>query len=109
MLYEDDLVAIDDSSLTLKRYYFPFFTAKTVRLDKIQKVDYWPASIWHGRFRIMGFRDWETWFAWDASRPTREGVFVVTLNNAWLRLGFSVQNCEQVKQILHDKKLLNTQ
>jgi len=108
MLYEDNFVALDDSALTVKRYYFPFFTSKTVRFDQIQKVEFWPASVWHGRFRVMGFRDYETWFAWDASRPVREGVFVVILTNAWFRMGFSVENCDQAKQILHDKQLLTT-
>lgn len=92
-LYEDKLVRLTGESITLKKYYLPFgFAVKKVPLADISQWYEFDASRSGGGMRIWGTGDFRTWFPFDLGRPTRKKIFLLTLKDRRLRIGFTVQD-----------------
>ncbi len=105
-LYKDHLVEVTDEEVVFHRYYFPFGGDKHVPLSRIESVQVRPRSIWSGSWRIWGSGDLRTWFPFDGARPSRDRVFIAFLRGCWRRIGFTVEDSEQVIEILQQQGLL---
>ncbi len=104
-IYSDKLVEITEDSILFRWYYFPF-GRRRVALSKIDRIVVMEPSLLGGKWRIHGTSDFKTWFPCDWKRPTRDKIFVATLRNKWMRIGFTVEDSEKVQKILEEKKLL---
>lgn len=76
ILYEDRYLVLDESSLTIKRFYAPI-GEKRVRYADITSVYEEPLDFWSGRWRFGGPRRLPQWFHVDWHRPGKEKCIVV--------------------------------
>ena len=105
-MYDDSLIEICDGCIRLKHYYFPFQTSKVVPFNTIMRVDLYKPSVRTGSWRIWGTGDFRTWFPLDVARPQRDLIFIITLKQKWLRIGFTAENSDRVQMILKEKGLI---
>ena len=105
VVYSDKLVEITDSSILFRRYYFPF-GSKQVRLSDIDYIAETKPTLRSGKWRIHGTGDFKTWFPCDWKRPIRDKIFIISFQNKWIRIGFTVEDSERVTGIFKDKGLL---
>lgn len=104
--YEDRLIEISQSHVRIKHYYFPFLLSKTIPFEQIARVELNSATLWAGRWRLAGTRDFRTWFPLDLSRPKRDSIFIMTLKQKWFRIGFTVEDSEEVSRIFKQRGLI---
>ena len=76
--YQDPLIAIQDGTLVIRRYYFPTGT-KRIRLAGITRVDEYAMTKATGRWRTWGSGDLVHWFNLDPGRRHKQQAFVVDL------------------------------
>jgi hypothetical protein len=105
-IYEDDLVAIAESGITFKHYYFPTGGKKVVPWSDIERVKVLDPTIWNGRWRIHGSGDFRTWFPLDRRRPKRDAIFIASLESQWIDIGFTVEDSGRVIGILEGRNLI---
>jgi hypothetical protein len=105
-VYNDKLVEINNDSITLKNYYFPFATSKRIPFDKIKSIKIQNPSLFTGQARIWGTGDFMTWFPLDLGRIKRDKIFVISIIDKSIRVGFTVENSETVLQIFEQKGLI---
>ena len=101
-LYSDKLVRITDDTLYIDEFLLgskcvPFYRIKTIKILK--------PTMWNGKYRIVGTGDLRTWFPSDASRPSRDMIFIVLMHGKWIRYGFTAEDSAAVKQIFQSMKL----
>jgi hypothetical protein len=104
-VYADKLVEITDGEIPLRYYYFPF-GSKRVKFSEIDHVVAKEPTLLNGKWRIWGTGDFRTWFPFDASRPSRDKIFVVSFANKRQRIGFTVEDSNRVQEILRNKGLI---
>jgi hypothetical protein len=63
-------------------------------------------TLFTGKWRLQGSGDLRTWFPLDSKRPKRDKVFLVTLLDRRIRIGFTVEHSDEVLQILKEKGLI---
>jgi hypothetical protein len=100
MIYQDNLISIMDSCLTLKSYYFPFLSDKKIDLNTIEKIEVRKATLRSGKYRIWGSGDFRTWYPFDSKRGIRDIIFIIYLHNKWRKIGFTVEDSKKVLDIL---------
>lgn len=105
--YKDKLVEITDKEMVFYRYYFPFFVAKRVPLERITRVERRSPSLPNGSWRIWGTGDFRVWFPLDVQRPKRDAIFIATLRGAEMRIGFTVEDSGKVSKILSETGVLD--
>jgi hypothetical protein len=98
--YRDPLVEISPGSILFQDYYFPTMRPKRVPLASISKVEVRRATIWNGKWRIHGTGNLRTWYPLDRKRPSRDRVFLATLLDQWVRIGFTVERPDDAIQAL---------
>lgn len=104
--YSDKLVSITDNEIILEHYYFPTGRRKVVRFDNIERIVVEKPTIWNGKWRLHGTGNFKTWYPMDYSRPTRDRIFLATLKDQWVNVGFTVEDGDRVEKILRDKNLI---
>jgi hypothetical protein len=67
-LYDDGQIACEDTSLLVRRYYFPW-GSKRIRYASIKNVRRLPIGV--RRWRIWGSGDFRHWWHLDLKRPTK--------------------------------------
>jgi hypothetical protein len=105
-LYEDEYVRLDNTEIHIKRYYFPFASAKKLAYSEIADfgtaermgIDFWGMKGWG-----MGFSS-----IWWAIGPTNRAFkpaeqIVIKPRGASIFCGFSTHNVQEVMRILADK------
>ena len=105
-LYSDRLVSLTDDALVLKRYYFPY-GSRRVELDRVTRVRILRPSLMNGKWRLWGTGTFKIWFPLDLHRPERERVFVMELKGEWRQIGFTVENWEQFRDLLHEHESIH--
>ena len=85
MGYEDPKIRFDGSTITIRQYYFPFATAKTIAITDIDRVETYEMGAWTGQYRIWGSGDLRHWFNNDGGRPGKTGAFILCLRSSWFR------------------------
>lgn len=103
MVYKDQLLEINESRLILFNYYFPSGRAKKISFSEIEKIFVYPCTFRTGKWRIWGTGNFRTWFPLDGNRMKRDKVFYMILKNKWVRIGFTVENFDEVFVILSGK------
>ena len=106
ILYSDNLVEINSESITLKKYYFPSLSSKTIFFSDIKIIEVKKPSFFTGKWRIQGTGNFKTWYPFDASRPKRDKIFFIKYKNKWVQSGFTVENSGKVENILRGKNLI---
>ena len=103
VVYEDKLIAIFADSILLRNYYFFSIGSKRIRFDRIRAITVEKPTLSTGRWRLQGSGDFRTWFPLDAKRPKRDRIFIVTLLDKRTRIGFTVEDSDEVLRILTEK------
>jgi hypothetical protein len=104
-VYADKLVEITEGEILFRFYYFPF-GSKCVRFSEIDHVAVKKPTLISGKWRIWGSGDFRTWFPYDANRPSRDRIFVLSFPDKRRRIGFTVEDSNRVQEILGSKGLL---
>ena len=106
LIYKDNLIEIGDDSIKLKHYYLPFISKKILftNIEEIETKEL-PFMGWqfYGIGVIEGFI---TWLPFDPFRPTRDRIFIITIKDQRIRSGFTVENSDEVENLLVEKDWL---
>jgi hypothetical protein len=105
--YKDSLVEITEQEIVFHHYYFLFGNDKHVPLSQIESVQVRPPSFFGGSWRLWGSGDFRTWFPLDSHRPSRDRIFIASLRGRFRRIGFTVEDSQEVTGILRERGLLN--
>ena len=103
--YSDALVDINEQSIRLKNYYFPF-GSRRVPFSEIIAVVVKEPTLLNGKWRRWGSGNLCTWFPPDLRRPWRDSIFIIQLASGWRRIGFTVEDSGRVRQILSEMGLV---
>jgi hypothetical protein len=76
-LYEDAGLLLDNDGITIRRYYFPFATAKRISYSAIQGIKAEPISWKSGKGRFWGASDPRYWFPLDIHRGKKPTLLVI--------------------------------
>ena len=76
--YRDRTLAVDDSGITLRAYYFPWGT-KRIAYDRLRSVTRTPIGALTGRGRIWGTANPRYWASLDPGRPSKNVGFILDL------------------------------
>ncbi|MBW0017514.1 MAG: hypothetical protein JO236_08225 [Mycobacterium sp.] len=77
--YDDGVVQLDRTALTLRRYHFPSGTAKVIALDKIHGYKSESLGLFVARFNIWGTPDLRRWLPLDVYRPLKSTLITLDL------------------------------
>ena len=103
--YLDKLVEISHESIRFRNYYFPF-GSKLVPFSEVDRVVVETPTLM-AKWRIHGTADFKTWFPRDWRRPSRDRLFVMTLQTGRRRIAFTVEDSDTVIRIFRDNGLLH--
>ena len=101
MLYKDKLVEIDDESILVRNYYYPFGD-KRVNFNSIESIIVQKTTLLTGKYRYYGSGDFRTWFPPD-NRSSRDKIFTIIIKNKWWRIGLTVEDSDAVLNLLKSK------
>ena len=105
LLYSDRLVSISEDAITFRHYSLPFGSPRTVEFSAIDHFTCEAPTVTNGKYRIWGTGSFSTWFPLDIHRPERDRIFFATLTGKKMRIGFTVEDPQQVRTILSRKGL----
>jgi hypothetical protein len=109
LIYADRLIHMSDDNITFLRYYFPFLAGKQVAYASIDHIDVEQPTLTNGKWRIWGSGNLSTWYPLDTGRPSRDRIFIATLNNQRTRIGFTVEDSAKVIRVLRGKGIIITE
>jgi hypothetical protein len=99
--YSDHLVEIDEHSILVRNYYYPFGDRR-IDFRDIERVTIHKPTVWTGKYRYWGSGDFRTWFPPD-TRTTRDAVFVLRIRDKWWRVGLTVEDSREVSRLLSER------
>ena len=105
MLYQDNLIEINNDSIILKHYYFPFIPTK-VLFKNIKTIEIVDCNFINGAWKLWGSGNFTIWFPIDILRPRRDEIFIITYKNQKIKSGFTVDDSEKVENIFKEKEWL---
>ncbi len=105
-LYSDKLISITDRDIIFYHYYFPTGKRKHVKMDDIECIAVLAPLLRNGKWRIHGTGNLKVWFPKDKQRPQRDRIFIATLKNQWVDIGFTVEDGASVENLLIAKNLI---
>jgi hypothetical protein len=105
-IYTDKLVTITNYEIIFQHYYFPTGKEKVVKLDNIKSISVEKPTLWNGKWRLHGTGNFKIWFPKDYGRPKRDRIFIATLKNQWVKIGFTVEDGDRVENILRSRNLI---
>lgn len=101
--YDDDVVSLDDTGITIKNYFLPG-RPRHIRYADIVEADLIPLAFATGRHQRVGiglFRP-RLFFHWDRKRSTKSEAVSLDIGK-WLRVAITPDNPHQVLEELHDR------
>ena len=101
--YADRLVEIKNNYILFHNYYFPIPTTKTVMFDEIETIFMVKPTLLNGKYRYWGSGDFMHWFPLDMRRSKRDVIFILHRKNKKVKIGFTVEDSNQVSGLLKDK------
>ena len=101
IVYRDKLVEINDDSILIRDYYYPFGN-KRVNFENVESIVVKKPSLLSGKYRYYGTGDFRTWFPPD-NRTSRDKIFIIKIKNKWWRIGLTVENSQTVLSLIKDK------
>lgn len=105
-LYADKLISITDKDIIFYNYYFPTGKKRHVKIDDIECITVLEPTFRNGKWRIHGTGNFKVWFPKDNNRPHRDRIFIATLKNKWINIGFTVEDGDTVENLLRSKSLI---
>ena len=105
-IYKDNLVAISNESITFFNYYYPSCKSLTVKFIEIEKIEIKEPSLLAGKYRYWGTGNFVSWYPKDFKRGMRDNIFFLFRKNKKLRIGFTVENSQEVISILKSKNII---
>ena len=106
VLYSDKLIEIRDGEILFRNYYFPTFSAKTVKFQEIEKIVLEKPTLRKGKYRFWGTGDFTHWFPLDDQRSKRDVIFILFQKRKKIRIGFTVEDSKKVMELLKGKVTL---
>jgi hypothetical protein len=101
ILYSDNLVEIDNDSILVRNYYYPFGN-KRVNFKNVDNVIAQKSTLRSGKYRIWGTGDFHTWYPPD-DRTSRDKIFIIKLKKKWWRIGLTVENSQAFLNLIRSK------
>lgn len=80
-IYRDDYIVLDDSGITLRRYYFPLASAKHIDYGDIRSVTIEPMTWKTGKGRLWGASDPRFWMPLDMKRLKKDTVLIIDVGS----------------------------
>ena len=96
VLYSDKLIEIRDNEILFRNYYFPTFSAKTVKFLEIRKIVLEKPTLKKGKYKFWGTGNFAHWFPLDNRRSKRDVIFIVFQRNKKIRIGFTVEDSKKI-------------
>ncbi|BAX94996.1 hypothetical protein [Mycobacterium shigaense] len=100
--YDDGLVQLDRTAITLRRYHFPSGTSKIVALNVIRGYKAEPLGLLSQRFQLWGSSDLRRWLPLDMHRPVRSTLVTLDLPRHRLRPAFTPAQPEEFLALLDE-------
>lgn len=100
--YDDGLIQLDRSAITLRRYYFPSGTSKIIPLGAIRGYRVEPLGIFVRRFRIWGTSDLRRWLPLDIRRPCKTTLVTLDVPGSRLHPAFTPSNPDDFLALLDE-------
>lgn len=101
--YEDDVVAIDDTEITIKSYYVPG-RPRRIRIEDIVHAELIPLGFFTGRHQLVGIGPLRPrlFFHWDRKRAGKSQALLLDRGTR-LRLAITPSDPEQVLAIVRSR------
>lgn len=99
VLYHDGLVELDQDSITLRRYYFPWAGSKRIPYTDIRDAHDRAMDAWTGKGRLWGSGDLRHWAPLDLHRRKKDTAIILDLGK-FVRPVFSPDNPARVMTLL---------
>ena len=103
-VYRDRYIELYADRIVIKGYLLGYYGALDVPFRDIQKLEV--IRLKYGNWKVQGSQDLKTWFAMDWKRRNNMENFALESPRCKYRLGFSVEDIEQVSAIFRDKGLM---
>lgn len=103
--YDDGLVQLDRTALTLRRYHFPSGTSKVIPLQSIRGYKARPLGLMTHRFRLWGSSDLRHWLPLDIGRPLKSTLITLDVPGTRPSPAFTPSRPDEFVKTL--EKLLN--
>jgi hypothetical protein len=81
--YDDGLVQLDRTAITLRRYHFPSGTSKVITLETIRGYKAETLGLFVQRFRVWGSSDFRRWLPLDIGRPFKSTLITLDVPGTW--------------------------
>lgn len=101
VLYCDKLAEVDEESILVRDYYYPFGDRR-VKFEDIDSVVVRKPTLFTGKYRYWGSGDFRTWFPPD-DRTSRDRIFTIKIRKKWWRIGLTVTDSQKVLDLLKSK------
>jgi hypothetical protein len=98
--YDDGLVQLDRTAITLCRYHFPSGTAKVIALSAIRGYKAEKLGLFTQRFRIWGSSDFRRWLPLDISRPLKSTLITLDVPGTWPSPAFTPAHPDEFTALL---------
>jgi hypothetical protein len=99
--YDDGMVQLDRSAITLRRYHFPSGTAKVIPLRSVRGYQTQDLGLFMQRFRIWGSSDMRRWLPLDIQRPLKSTLVTLDVPGLKLRPAFTPARPKEFLAVLH--------
>ena len=104
-VYQDNLVAISNSSITFFNYYYPGGKSLSVSFYDIEKIEIKKPALMNGKYRYWGTGNFITWYPKDFRRSSRDSIVFLFRKNKRIKIGFTVEDSQKVIAIFKSKKI----
>ena len=98
--YDDGIVQLDRTAITLCRYHFPSGTSKIIALDTIRGYKTQALGLLVQRFRIWGSSDLRRWLPLDLHRPFKSTLITLEIPGAWPSPAFTPARPDEFTALL---------
>jgi hypothetical protein len=101
-LYRDDYLVVDDTGVTIRRYYFPLATPKRIEFADIKDVIVEQMTWRTGKGRYWGASDPRFWMPMDWTRGKKDKVLVFDVGSR-IRPCVTPDDPDRVVELLRSK------
>jgi len=100
--YDDGLVQLDRTAITLRRYHFPSGTSKVIALNAIAGYEAEELGMLMQRFRVWGSSDFRRWLPLDVRRPFKSTLITLDLPGTWPSPAFTPARPDEFTALLDE-------
>jgi hypothetical protein len=100
--YDDGLVQLDRTAITLRRYHFPSGTSKVITLETIRGYKAETLGLFVQRFRVWGSSDFRRWLPLDIGRPFKSTLITLDVPGTWPSPAFTPARPDEFTALLDE-------